>query len=305
MNKFSFKKRIFLCLSLLILTLILIQSCNFYRFKSKLSPEDADFISKVRYIITRAEKKIFMEIPQEERAAFREEFWKRRDPDPGTEENEFKEKYYSRIEEANRLFTAGRPGWLTDRGEIYVLLGPPTNIDRYPMGRGPGGRPTEIWYYGFFPVVFVDNLGAGDYRRVEDDVIYIHKLNEALEAARMTLRYEEEFFDYSLKFEINNGKQIIAVQIPFQNIWFKSTKIGGETILSLSLEVRDSNSQVVWTFEEDFPIKLTDKEMLEKMGKNFFMKIPVQFGKGKYSLEAILINKTGDKESKKSLVFEI
>jgi len=305
MNKSLSKKRIFLCFSLLALMFMLIQSCQLYRLKSRLSPEDADFISKVRYIVTRAEKKVFMEIPQEERAAFMEEFWKRRDPDPGTEENEFKEKYFSRIEEANRLYTAGRPGWLTDRGEIYILLGPPTNIDKYPMGRGPGGRPTEIWYYGFFPVIFIDNLGTGDYLRVEDNVIYIHKLNEALEAARMILQYKAEFFDYSLKFKNDSGKQIIVVQIPFRNIWFKSTKKGGETILSLSLEVRDSNSQVVWTFEEDFPIKLSDKEMLEKMGKNFFIKIPVEFEKGKYNLEAILINKTGDKESKKSLVFEI
>ncbi len=74
-------------------------------------------------------------MPPSERKNFREEFWKRRDLDPSTEENEFKMEYFNRIEKANDLFISeGRPGWLTDRGSIYILLGPPMNRLTYPMG---------------------------------------------------------------------------------------------------------------------------------------------------------------------------
>lgn len=305
MSIFLPKKRLFLSFLLLALIFLLHLSCQLSRFKSKLSPEDAEFLSKVRYIIISEERKIFKEISQEERARFKEEFWKRRDPDPETEVNELKELYFSRMEEANRRFSAGRPGWLTDRGEIHILLGPPTNIEKYPMGRGPGSRPTEIWYYGFFPVFFIDRHGTGDYTRVEDNVIHIHELNKALEVARMTLRYDAEFFDFSLKLKKENEQQLIIVEIPYRNLWLKSSAEGGETILSLSLDVNDSNDQAVWNFKEDFNIKLSDEELEEKKDKTFIVRIPVEFKQGKYLINAVLFNKTGEKESKKTLEFEI
>lgn len=57
-----------------------------------------------------------------------EEFWKKRDPTPETETNEFKNEYFVRIGEANRFFTeAAESGWLQDRGRVDILLGPPTN----------------------------------------------------------------------------------------------------------------------------------------------------------------------------------
>jgi len=283
-------------------------ACSLSPFKTKLSSEHSEFFSKVRYIITPEEKKIFKEIPVKERDAFIEEFWKRRDPDPDTEENELKDRYFSRIEESNRLFTAGKPGWLTDRGEVYILLGPPTQWDKYPMGRVPGAyqtRPTEIWYYGLFPIIFVDYQGTGDYVRVEDNVIHLHELNRAMEAARQTLQYEEEFFDYSISFEGKDGEQEFVVKIPYRNIWFKGTKGGNETVLGLSLEVSDSETQVVWDFNQDFHLKFSDEELEEKAGKTFIVRIPVKLEKGKYHLDMTLTNKTGNTESKKSLVFEI
>lgn len=302
---FLLKKRIFLSLFLLALGFLLYLSCQLSPFKAKLSPEDEEFLSKVRYIITPEESKVFKEIPEEERARFKEEFWKRRDPDPYTEQNELKELYFSRMEEANRLFSAGRPGWLTDRGEIYVLLGPPTNVDRYPMGHGPGGRPTEIWYYGNFPIFFVDQHGTGDYTRFEDDVIHIHEINKALKAARMTLQYDAEFFDFSIKFKVDNEQQFIVIEIPYRNLWLQSTAEGGETELSLSLEVYDTNYEVVWTFKEDFQIVLSDEELEEKKDIGHVVRIPVEFNKGKYFIHASLFNKTGQQESKKRLEFKI
>ncbi|MFQ5722258.1 MAG: GWxTD domain-containing protein, partial [Candidatus Aminicenantales bacterium] len=127
------------------------------------------------------------------RAKFLEDFWKRRDPTPGTERNEYKEAYFNRIEEANRLFKGGgRAGWLQDRGRIYILFGPPDERQTNPMGGRPidayadptqmvegrryasGEKPTEVWvYYNLFSslqrphtvrIVFVDTYGTGDYK---------------------------------------------------------------------------------------------------------------------------------------------
>ncbi len=106
----------------------LLSACRLYKLARQLPPEYADFLSQVRYIITKEEEKIFLELPHSEKDRFIEEFWARRDPDPDTEENEFKTEFFKRVERANALFISeGKPGWLTDRGRIYVLFGPPTD----------------------------------------------------------------------------------------------------------------------------------------------------------------------------------
>lgn len=73
------------------------------------------------YLITDQERKAFKALAtDEERENFIEQFWRRRDPNPDTEENEFREQYYERIAYANEHFTSGIPGWKTDRGRIYI-----------------------------------------------------------------------------------------------------------------------------------------------------------------------------------------
>jgi len=168
-------------------------SCATKRLEKRLDPVSEEFFDKVRYIITSAESKIFLELPPSARAKFIEDFWKRRDPTPGTERNEYKEAYFNRVEEANRLFKGGgRAGWLQDRGRIYILFGPPDERQTNPMGGRPidaytdptqmvegrryasGEKPTEVWvYYNLFSslqrphavrIVFVDTYGTGDYK---------------------------------------------------------------------------------------------------------------------------------------------
>ena len=112
-----------------------------------------------------------------EKLAFIESFWRRRDPSPGTPENEFRDQYAARFAYANAQFRAGRPGWKTDRGRIYILLGPPNYIDRNPMGRTSTERPSEVWTYmglnhpqlpSSMEFRFVDFFGTGDLEIVSD-----------------------------------------------------------------------------------------------------------------------------------------
>ncbi|MEZ5308218.1 MAG: GWxTD domain-containing protein [Pyrinomonadaceae bacterium] len=143
-----------------------------------------DWISKdVRYIITSEEKKAFAALKtNEERENFIELFWRLRDPNPDTEENEYREQYYERIAYANENFSSGKPGWMTDRGRIYITWGKPDSVESHPMGgaydrpawEGGGTTttyPFETWFYRNLDGVgtgieieFVDPTGTGEYR---------------------------------------------------------------------------------------------------------------------------------------------
>ena len=137
----------------------------------------------VAYIITKEEKKAFDALTtDEERENFIENFWRRRDPNPDTEENEYREEYYERIAYANEHYTSGIPGWKTDRGRIYITWGKPDSVESHPSGgsydrpsyEGGGSTttyPFEIWFYRHLDNVgdgleieFVDPTGTGEYR---------------------------------------------------------------------------------------------------------------------------------------------
>jgi GWxTD domain-containing protein len=152
--------------------------------KPELKKAYKDWLEKdVSLIITDEERKAFKKLQtDEEREQFIEQFWRRRDPDPDTDENEYREQYYERIAYANEHFASGIPGWKTDRGRIYIMYGKADEVESHPAG-GPYDRPSyhgggttstypfEIWFYRYIPGVgsgveieFVDPTGSGEYR---------------------------------------------------------------------------------------------------------------------------------------------
>ena len=134
----------------------------------------------VALIITNPEREAFEKLKNnEEREEFIKIFWQQRDPDPDTEENEYREQYYERIAYANEHFASGKPGWMTDRGRIYIKFGKPDGIESHPAGgsyqRSNGesstAYPFDTWFYRYLPGVrsgveieFVDPSGSGEYR---------------------------------------------------------------------------------------------------------------------------------------------
>ncbi len=137
---------------------------------------------EVPYIITDEERKAFMSLSNdEEREAFIENFWQRRNPNPDSPENEYREEHYRRIQYANDHYAAGKPGWKTDRGRIYIMWGAPDSTDSHPSGgmyerpmdEGGGETstfPFEVWHYRYLPSIgenidieFVDTCMCGDY----------------------------------------------------------------------------------------------------------------------------------------------
>src|SRR5262249_9987218 len=125
------------------------------------------------------------------------------DPDPDTPENEYKQKYYERIQFANEHYSSGMPGWKTDRGRIYIIHGKPDEIDAHPAG-GAYDRPSyegggttttypfEEWGYRNIDGVgtdisieFVDHSGSGEYRIArnydeKDALLYIPNAGQTL-----------------------------------------------------------------------------------------------------------------------------
>jgi len=128
---------------------------------------------EVVYIITPKEREVFLQLgTDKERDLFIEAFWKHRDPTPGTPENEFKKEHYRRIAYANHMFGRGtpKPGWKTDRGRYYIILGPPQDVQKFESKQNL--YPAEIWFYqgmtkkGLVPafhLVFIQRGGTGEY----------------------------------------------------------------------------------------------------------------------------------------------
>ena len=100
---------------------------------------------EVPYIITPDERATFKKLStDDERESFIENFWDRRNPNPGSPENEFKEEYYRRIAYANEHYASGIPGWRTDRGRIYIMYGPPTRSIPTPAAGRTSGRIRKV-----------------------------------------------------------------------------------------------------------------------------------------------------------------
>ena len=171
---------------------------NAKAFKHEVSETYKKWLNEdVRYIITSEEESVFKALSNdEERDQFIEQFWLRRDPTPDTPENEFKEEHYRRIAYSNEHFAAGIPGWKTDRGRMYIMYGPPDEIESHPSGgtyerpieEGGGTTstyPFEDWRYRYIEgigqeviIEFVDDCQCGAYemtmdRSKKDALLYV------------------------------------------------------------------------------------------------------------------------------------
>jgi len=149
--------------------------------------EETDYYKKwleedVVHIITEEERSVFLNLTTDmEHERFIEQFWFRRDLDPRTSYNEFREEHYRRVQYANDHFASGLRGWRTDRGMIYIKFGPADEVVARPSGghyRRPfyegGGStstyPFEVWRYRYIEGVgedieieFVDPTGTGEF----------------------------------------------------------------------------------------------------------------------------------------------
>lgn len=142
---------------------------------------------EVPEIITQDERRAFLQLStNEEREQFIEIFWNRRNPDPDSPVNSYREEHYRRLAYTDEHFSSGIIGRKTDRGRIYILWGPPDEIESHPTGgtydrpmsQGGGSTstyPWELWRYRHLEgigenieIEFVDPTGSGEYHITSD-----------------------------------------------------------------------------------------------------------------------------------------
>jgi GWxTD domain-containing protein len=229
--------------------------------KEPLSEASRQWVEEVvPYIITSREKEVFLSLPTElDRGQFIESFWKKRDPSPQTPQNEFKLEYYRRIALANKFFgVGGVPGWKSDRGRVFILLGPPKEIQRdlspsnsaLTMSQGP----TETWQYWDLPnpslpynleITFVDKFGTGNYM-LQQSFRTDQGRDEAFDMNQMTFQFDYlETISEALKNPFDNLdklKGVITTQVnynlvPFAYGAFSFKGTGKKTLVPLVVSI--------------------------------------------------------------------
>ncbi len=214
------KKSYLLCVLPVVVALLLHSACasHYKILKPPVDSNSQKFLDFIRYIITHQEERIFRAMPPEDRGEFIMDFWARRDSDPSTPENEFRSVYYTRLAVADKAFRAGIPGWMTDKGRIYILLGPPTDVIKKTMGEKSKEfsrdqrqlstnlleegtfteKPTDIWIYNQYPdyfagplrLTFVDYESTGNYKLTTDVEVKPFSMMSPLQSDPDMVKYQ-------------------------------------------------------------------------------------------------------------------
>ncbi len=147
----------------------LVAAAAFAAGQAKPGPESEKFLKSARLIMSGEEYKIWKRLPDEEsRQEFIKDFWEKRDPDPTTDTNEFKTEFESRVAYANKHFLEGGPGMNTDRGRIYIFMGPPDKFEEFLQNQVDSSNRGALLWWSYFDnqlaVEFIDEKGDGRYR---------------------------------------------------------------------------------------------------------------------------------------------
>jgi GWxTD domain-containing protein len=139
-----------------------------------LSTDDAKLMEQViRYITSKEEKDTYSQLNLEGKKAWLKAFWDRKNPNPGSKVNSYKNEIFRRFLYANYYYSTSvakrSDGWSSDRGRVYIQYGPPDQVDQHPSTMGQ--KPYERWLYYRLPgqsggnyFVFVDDTGYGNYQ---------------------------------------------------------------------------------------------------------------------------------------------
>jgi GWxTD domain-containing protein len=190
----------------------------------QLDPDSRAFYQTARLVMTDEEEDIFRHLPDaDSRREFMADFWVKRNPDPTSQNNEFKEEFERRIEYANRRFNEGRRGMDTDRGRIYIYLGPPEKTDFFATGAGGGGSGPELWwiYYSHdLAIQFLDERNTNSYQMVQVLGNLLQAITEAkLGAVIQDVGTAGRFIDFTALYD--PVRRELALTIPAKKLSFK------------------------------------------------------------------------------------
>jgi GWxTD domain-containing protein len=248
-------------------------------------PKDL-FFDQAGLIMTKVEMEIFKHLADDKaRDEFIADFWKKRDPTPLSEENEFKEDFYKRVEFANRWFQergqAGS-GWDSERGHVLLMLGFPDQRDQLPMLDSPRAKAAEVWvYYNFsLRLEFIDPEGFGKFRLDRWPLELLDAIERVKELGNSAGK--ENYF----RFKVACRPSGLLIEIPMKTV--SAEERGGDVRSAFAVTV-----DVYCDYVKLERLSLT-REFVESRAaftgrKSFAIEVPYPYPKpGKYFLDVIV-----------------
>ncbi|UCE43081.1 MAG: GWxTD domain-containing protein [Candidatus Aminicenantes bacterium] len=278
-----------------VVILVLFSTCCGPRGRVDLDPASKDFYEYARLIMTKPEKDIFLMLPDKKsREEFIEDFWAKRDPDAFTDENEFKQEFYARIEYVNKRFIEGIPGWKTDRGRIYIYLGPPDKIEQRPFINDPNVKGLIWWgYYKYrLGVEFIDKNGDGRYSLGRQlgagggllDVIEKAKFGQIFDnTGDIGTVFSKFRMDYD-----RTAREII-VRIPIESLSFESAENKLLAVFDFEFFIYARKGTENTRFKRQRTYETTEKEVLEL--DEIILTFPHDLKPGEYYFDVVVIIK--------------
>jgi GWxTD domain-containing protein len=266
----------------------------------QLDPGSRNFYETAQLVMTGEEEEIFRRLPDaESRREFIADFWKKRDPDPDTDINEFKQEFEQRIAYANKHFVEGRRGMNTDRGRIYVYLGPPDKTDYFHMVRSEEGAGQVIqWSYYFYDlgIQFSDVRGSGSYVMAEVvgnlmQAIAEAKLGAVMQGAGETGR----LLQFDLSYD-KAGRELV-LKFPVKKLNFKEESGILQAHFEIEFYIYKSGGagKENFTADKTFAGKAGD---IERM-KDIVFTFPYDLPPGKTYVDVIVADKNGRAKSRR------
>jgi GWxTD domain-containing protein len=258
--------------------------------KVKLDPDSEKFYETARLIMAKEEKDIFSHLPDaESRQEFIKDFWDKRDPDPYSEENEFKKEFFDRIEYANKRFKEGTPGWKTDRGRIYIYMGPPDKFEEFFTHDDPEVRGPILWwiYYNYeLGIEFVDEKNNGTYRIRSYTGDFFSSLDN-IKLGQVPVQRGEKRKFVNFKLDYNQETKEIVIALPVEPFDFKDKGGKLQSDLEFQFFVYAKSQAKIGEFKKEKSFAGTVEEV-EKM-KEIVFTFPYDLNPGVYYLDVVIV----------------
>jgi len=304
------------------LFICLISSLGFSKTKiSRLDEESKNFYNYARYLFTKNERKIFLSLPDKNsRKDFIKVFWEIRDPDPNTTDNEFKLEIEERYEFAKRYLKEGViPGWKTDRGRIYILLGAPHSKDERYYTYGDTRKPVKLWYYqgsNIF-VLFIDKKGFGRYemdlRNTSLSLVDELKKRKYYITAKEGSGFETSEIKFKFRYDANTRELIYNINS--EKIYFEQTSstepLDSKEPSTLKMKAKFKIDILIYANNKNIRKKtevkvvLIDKAQLLKKDTKIQIRIPVNLPAGKVLIDTIVTDLSGEAVGRKHLKIKV
>jgi GWxTD domain-containing protein len=273
----------------------------------KLDLESEQFYHLARHFLTREESRIFLNLATPElRQEFIAAFWEIRDPDPATEENEFRDEIEDRFEFVNRYFNEpSRDGWKTDRGMVYLVLGPPNSENQISSLNDAYSTGYIRWYYGNigFYVQFVDREGYGLYEldMTNTPLVLMDYLN--LGKNRLLTGSEKEIASRYLKFDAKDDAALdrLTILVDIKDLAYETGPDNQRVArlqVSLNLYLPDGT---IKARSEEYRLKI-DAETLKDGRLHVDLTLPL--AKGRNHVDVMVRDRIGEKMNRKIITIK-